>query len=259
MLLVRAVVALIALSFVAYMLGSPSWGAALVVGIVIGAVVVPSLSGHAASETRPVALAERRSAVTSTSAAAAPDEVDPDDFGFATDAKSVLGRVHTAQRERDAARAPEAAKADGRTAPDPSEQTRRLARLTAEITAGPAAPRVRRWSCPAHHKVIARTSPKGRAYLGCPECSLFAWPGHDQVTQCAAHPRCGPVGRIGHSGHGHGPSEATGLWCWHFDEWYLGRPDEEVPEGSDLAARRAQQAGVNGGDPFAHKTYPTAQ
>jgi len=54
-----------------------------------------------------------------------------------------------------------------------------------------------------------------------------------------------------------GPSESTGLWCWHFDEWRLGRPDEAAPEGSDLAARRAQQAEVNGGDPFAHKTYPT--
>jgi len=56
-----------------------------------------------------------------------------------------------------------------------------------------------------------------------------------------------------------GPSESTGLWCWHFDEWRLGRPDEAAPEGSDLAARRAQQAEVNGGDPFAHKTYPTPQ
>lgn len=257
MLLARAVVVLIALSFVAYLVGSPSWGEALVLGIAIGAVVVPSLSGQATSETRPALPAERRPVVTATTLASAADDTDIDHLDFATDAKFVLGPAYAARR--DSARDPAAVAAGEPSTPDPPERTSLLARLTAEILAGAGTPPAPRWSCPAHHRAIARTSPEGREYLGCPECDMFERPGGDGVTLCAAHSQCGPVGRIGHSAHGHGPSEATGLWCWHLDEWYLGRPDEEAPEGSDLEARRAQQAGLNGGDPLTHKTYPTAQ
>ena len=75
--------------------------------------------------------------------------------------------------------------------------------------------------------------------------------------ECAEHPDCGPVTRRGHTGHGH-HSGVTGLWCWHFDEWFVGKPDDPPPpEGSDLAKRRAEQAALLDGDPFAHKTYPT--
>ena len=42
-------------------------------------------------------------------------------------------------------------------------------------------------------------------------------------------------------------------------EIYIDAPAEDAPEGSDLEARRAQQVRVTGGDPFVHKTYPTAQ
>lgn len=73
--------------------------------------------------------------------------------------------------------------------------------------------------------------------------------------ECRAHPDCGPVTALGQSGHGH-HSSATGLWCWHFSERWIGPLDAPPPEGSEAAMRRAQ--GCIDGDPSIHKTYPTA-
>jgi len=74
------------------------------------------------------------------------------------------------------------------------------------------------------------------------------------ALECRAHPECGPVTALGQSGHGH-HSTATGLWCWHFSDRWIGPIDPPPPEGSDAAARRAQ--GCIDGDPSIHKTYPT--
>jgi hypothetical protein len=75
------------------------------------------------------------------------------------------------------------------------------------------------------------------------------------AQECREHPDCGPVTALGQSGHGH-HSDATGLWCWHFSEQWIGPLDPPPPEGSDAAMRRAQ--GCIDGDPLIHKTYPTA-
>lgn len=71
--------------------------------------------------------------------------------------------------------------------------------------------------------------------------------------ECLAHPDCGPVTALGQSGHGH-HSDATGLWCWHFNARFLG-PDDQ-PSDSDAASRR-RNCCIDG-DPTIHKTYPTA-
>lgn len=281
-LVIWTLTALVLLSFVVYLLGSPSPGALFVIGIVVGGVILgntghpstpPHIDRHRHGDGRCVysdgpvsrcifpedpdaraALRDGRAPGAAHTAAREPVAED-DDWFPATDAKSVLGPTYRAAHERKPAP----------STPAPPRATEHGSGLTLLARLDRAAATAHTadegdWVCPIHQKpgikkVGARS---GRAYIGCPDCNAFAR-GIAVVPTCTAHPGCGPVTRTGHSGHGHGPSEATGLWCWHFDEWYLGRPDEVADEGSDLAARRAQQAEVNGGDPFAHKTYPTAQ
>lgn len=60
--------------------------------------------------------------------------------------------------------------------------------------------------------------------------------------ECLEHPECGPVTALGRSGHGH-HSEVTGLWCWHFTDFWAAMGGAE---------------GYIDGDPSIHKTYPTA-
>lgn len=232
-LAVGAVLVLVALSLGLYLLGSPSPWAMLVLGILIGG----AIAGNAGLLRPPARLDGHRHG----------------DGRCVYSDGPVARCVFPEDPDTRAAWVQERAASDVRDAPSDRLQSHRVQ----SPTSGAWHP----CQCSRDHDHLGKMSPRPSLLERISAQPVQPMMGFVRVTtECTEHSSCGPFTEEGQSGHGHGPSPTNGQWCWHFAEWYIGRPGEVAEEGSDLAWRQEREATLSGtGDPWTHKVYPTAK